>query len=127
MTKERTALPPQGDSEHGPQGLLRSGLKALGTVRDDVVKHQANVIETLLGIGKSGFSAEVVAARNFPGLELGLRKFEDVFDHRVAAAMQRLGLPSALEIQALHDQVRELRERIELLEGREKLPARRRR
>ena len=33
------------------KGLLRAGLKALGNVRDDVVKHQTNVIESLLGIG----------------------------------------------------------------------------
>ena len=34
----------------GPEALLRAGLKALGTVRDDVVKHHTKVIERLLGV-----------------------------------------------------------------------------
>ena len=42
----------------------------------------------------------------------GLRKFEDVFDQRVAAALQRLGLPSAQELQALRDEVQHLRSQL---------------
>ena len=111
-------------STKSPKGFLRAGLTALGTVRDDVVKHQTNVIESILGIGKSGLASKKAAAtRGLPALDLGLRKFEDVFDQRVAAALQRLGLPSAREVQALREQVHELLERIELLEGR-KAPAR---
>lgn len=89
------------------EGLLRAGLKALGNVRDDVVKRQNNVIEGLLGIHKTD------APRAFPGLDtFGIRKFEDVFDQRVATALQRLGMPTAEEVQALRDEVKQLREQL---------------
>ena len=76
----------EGDN---PRGLLRGGLKALGNVRDDVVMHQANVIETLLGLGKGGglSGGEAAAPRGFPGLDIGLRRFVNVFYQRVAAAV----------------------------------------
>ncbi|WP_432728018.1 phasin family protein [Variovorax sp. W6] len=92
------------------EGLLRAGLKALDNVRNDVAKRQANVIEGLLGIGQG----------KVPGLGLdsfGIRKFEDVFDQRVATAMQRLGMPDAEQVQALRDEVARLRERVAQLEG----------
>lgn len=90
--------------------LLRAGLKALDNVRNDVAKRQANVIEGLLGIGHG----------KVPSLGLdsfGIRKFEDVFDQRVATALQRLGIPGAGEVQALRDEVAQLRERVAQLEG----------
>lgn len=90
------------------EGLLRAGLKALDTVRHDVAKRQANVIEGLLGIRQG----------KVPSLDsFGIRKFEDVFDQRVATAMQRLGMPGAQEVQALRDEVAQLRERVAQLEG----------
>ena len=92
------------------EGLLRAGLKALDNVRNDVAKRQANVIEGLLGIGQG----------KVPGLGLdsfGIRKFEDVFDQRVATALQRLGMPDAAEVQALRDEVAQLRERVAQLEA----------
>ena len=90
--------------------LLRAGLKALDNVRNDVAKRQANVIEGLLGIGQG----------KVPSLGLdsfGIRKFEDVFDQRVASALQRLGMPDAAEVQALRDEVAQLRERVAQLEA----------
>ncbi|MDM0010344.1 phasin family protein [Variovorax sp. J22G73] len=90
------------------EGLLRAGLKALDTVRNDVAKRQANVIEGLLGIRQG----------KVPSLDsFGIRKFEDVFDQRVATALERLGLPNAQEVQALRDEVAQLRERVAQLEG----------
>ena len=75
----------------------------------DVVKRQTHVIESLLGVR----AAEELKARAFPGLDnFGFRKFEDVFDQRVATALERLGMPSAQEIEALRDEVRELREQL---------------
>ena len=101
-------------SQGGSQGLLRAGLKALGQVRDDVVKRQTNVIESLLGIGQPRGGAP---ARGF-GLEsFGIRKFEDVFDQRVATALQRLGMPTAQEIQELREQMRLLLEHLERIES----------
>ncbi len=94
--------------------LLRAGLKALGNVRDDVVKRQTNVIEGLLGIQPKGDAAPV---RGFPSLDsFGIRKFEDVFDQRVATALQRLGMPTLHEVQALRDEVRELREQLDRID-----------
>lgn len=88
--------------------LLRAGLKALDTVRNDVAKRQANVIEGLLGIRQG----------KVPSLDsFGIRKFEDVFDQRVATALERLGMPGAQEVQALRDEVARLRERVAQLEG----------
>ncbi|MGF6349505.1 phasin family protein [Variovorax sp. W2I14] len=109
--KKTTAAAP-GKAE----GLLRAGLKALDTVRNDVAKRQANVIEGLLGIGQGkvdAASAKAALTRGFPSLDsFGIRKFEDVFDQRVATALQRLGMPSAEEVQALRDEVTHLRERL---------------
>lgn len=96
------------------EGLLRAGLKALDNVRNDVAKRQANVIEGLLGIGQG----------KVPGLDgFGIRKFEDVFDQRVATALQRLGIPGADEVRALRDEVAQLRERVAQLEGTAAAPA----
>ena len=116
-----------GKQAIGAEGLLRAGLKVLGNVRDDVAKRQANVIEGLLGIGQgkpdAGGAAKAAAPRGFPGLDsFGLRKFEDVFDQRVATALQRLGMPSAEEVQALREEVVRLRERLAQLEPRNASP-----
>jgi hypothetical protein len=98
----------------GAQGLLRAGLKALGNVRDDVVKRQTNVIENLLGIGQPKGDG---APRGFALESFGMRKFEDVFDQRVATALQRLGMPTAQEIQELRDQMKRLLEHLERIES----------
>ncbi len=115
--KKKTSAAPA--KEAGAQGLLRAGLKALGNVRNDVVKRQANVIDSLLGNAQPKPDAP---ARGVAGLDsFGIRKFEDVFDQRVATAMQRLGMPSALEIQELREQMRLLLEHLERIEsGRRK-------
>ena len=110
-----------GKKAVGAEGLLRAGLKVLGNVRDDVAKRQANVIEGLLGIGQGrldpAVGAKAAVPRGFPSLDsFGLRKFEDVFDQRVATALQRLGMPSAEEVQALREEVIRLRERLAQLE-----------
>ena len=98
----------------GAQGLLRAGLKALGNVRDDVVKRQTNVIESLLGIGQPKADG---APRGFALESFGIRKFEDVFDQRVATALQRLGMPTAQEIQELREQMKRLLEHLERIES----------
>jgi hypothetical protein len=108
----------------GAEGLLRAGLKALGNVRNDVVKRQTNVIEGLLGIHKGDASANGPAVpRGFAGLDaFGIRKFEDVFDQRVATALQRLGMPAAQELQALRDEVQQLRDEVQQLREQLALP-----
>ena len=117
------AKAPAADTAAGTnkaEALLRAGLKALDNVRSDVAKRQANVIEGLLGIGQGKVDpagAKAALTRGFPSLDtFGIRKFEDVFDQRVATALQRLGMPSADEVQALRDEVAQLRERLATLE-----------
>jgi hypothetical protein len=108
----------------GAKGLLRAGLKALDDVRNDVVKRQTNVIESLLGI-KAPDKGDAAPTRGFTGLDnFGIRKFEEVFDQRVATSLQRLGMPSAQEIQALREQMAKLLEHFERTERAE--PGRRR-
>ena len=106
---KKTPKTPKAPEPGKAEGLLRAGLKALDTVRNDVAKRQANVIEGLLGIRQG----------KVPSLDsFGIRKFEDVFDQRVATALQRLGMPSAEEVQALREDVIRLRERLAQLEPR---------
>ena len=108
--REATAAKKAG----GAKGLLRAGLQALGNVHNDVVKRQSHVIESLLGVR----AAEELKARAFPGLDsFGFRKFEDVFDQRVATALERLGMPSGEEIEALREEVRQLRAQLDSLQG----------
>lgn len=110
------AVQPAGKAE-GAEALLRAGLKALGNVRNDVVKHHTNAIERLLGIQRDAGGDRPAAPLGFGGLDtFGLRKFEDVFDQRVATALQRLGLPSAQELQALRDEVQQLRAQLDALQ-----------
>ena len=105
-------------AEPAPQrNLLRAGLKALGTVRDDVVQHQSRIFESLLGIDpKQSWPAIGRAAAGKAEEAFGLRKFEAVFDQRVAHALERMGMPSAPALQALIDQVTELNQTLRRLE-----------
>lgn len=90
------------------EALLRAGLKALGEARE----RQSRVVETLLGIPSGGTSTPRPAAKtalDSLGDTLGFRKLEDVFDQRIAAALERLGMPTAEEFAALREEVRQLR------------------
>jgi hypothetical protein len=108
---------------------LRAGLKALGKVRDDVVQHQSRVFEAILGIepgaGWSGLVKRDTAAAKLAQEALGLRKFEAVFDQRVASALERMGMPTIDALQALGDEVAALRAEVAALRAR--LPAEARR
>ena len=108
---------------------LRAGLKALGKVRDDVVQHQSRVFEAILGIepgaGWSGLVKRDTAAAKLAQEALGLRKFEAVFDQRVASALERMGMPTIEALQALGDEVAALRAEVAALRAR--LPAEARR
>ena len=108
---------------------LRAGLKALGKVRDDVVQHQSRVFEAILGIepgaGWSGLVKRDTAAAKLAQEALGLRKFEAVFDQRVASALERMGMPTIEALQALGDEVAALRADVAALRAR--LPAEARR
>lgn len=127
VPRKRTARPASaapapdaaGNDAPASAGLWRAGLKALDTVRQDVTRRHTNVIETLLGIAPARPETEgKPAPRSFPGLEaLGLRKFEDVFDQRVAAALERLGVPSRDEVETLRARLDEALAQLERLQG----------
>lgn len=129
QAKPDAAKPEESPPETAGEGLLRASLQALGNVRNDVAKHQSNLLEHLLGFvpGKGlHIDSSAMNAFAFPGLEgLGLRKFEDVFDQRIAAALRRLGMPSTEEWQALRQEVERLRAELEQLKSEP--PAKRRR
>ncbi|MEO5738287.1 MAG: phasin family protein [Variovorax sp.] len=113
--RARAAAEPVAAAQKGNKGeaLLRAGLKALGEVRDGVVQRQTRVVETLLGMPAAPRTAPRTApktALDSLGDSLGFRKLEDVFDQRIAAALGRLGIPSAEEFAALREQVRTLLE-----------------
>ena len=116
LAAKKRALPA---AEPAPKrNLLRAGLKALGTVRDDVVQQQSRIFESLLGIDpKQSWPAIGRAAADKAEEAFGLRKFEAVFDQRVAHALERMGMPSAPALQALIDQVTELNQTLRRLEA----------
>ena len=127
------AVPPAGadvGTEAGKANLLRAGLKALGNVRDDVVQHQSRVFEAILGIDPaqawSGLVRRDAAASKPAGATkaaaeaFGLRKFEAVFDQRVASALERMGMPSAETLKALTDEVAALKKELHSLKAARK-------
>jgi hypothetical protein len=104
-------------TEAAKPNLLRAGLKALGNVGNDVVQHQSRVFEAILGIDPSqawsgllkrdGVGAKPAqdAATAMAAEPVGLRKFEAVFDQRVASALERIGMPSLKAVKALEREV----------------------
>jgi Poly(hydroxyalcanoate) granule associated protein (phasin) len=108
-------------TEAAKPNLLRAGLKALGNVRDDVVQHQSRVFEAILGIdpahGWSSLIKRDAAAVKGVQEALGLRKFEAVFDQRVAHALERIGMPSIEALQALTEEVAALKAELRRLKA----------
>jgi len=103
------AREPATNTSGGPgENLLTVGLKVLGDARD----HQNRVVESLLGIPKGTPTGTRPASKKTPldtlGDTLGFRKLEDVFDQRIAAALVRLGIPTAEELASLRRQVDQL-------------------
>ncbi len=101
--------------------LLRAGLKALGNARDEVVQRQSRVFEVLLGIepgqGWAGLVKRDAAIKKAAQEAFGLRKFEAVFDERVAHALERMGMPSIEALQALTEEVAALKAELRSLKA----------
>ena len=87
-------VPPQTTAA----AMLESGMKALERARKSA---------------ENGPAAKVVASLIDP---FGFRKLEDVFDQRVASALERLGQPSPEVLMALIEEIQSLRARVEQLE-----------
>ena len=101
--------------------LLRAGLQALDKARNDVAERQSRVFEAILGFEPAQGLSNLVG-REVPGAKvaaeaLGLRKFEAVFDQRVAHALDRMGQPSAEALRALVDEVAALKEEVRSLKA----------
>ena len=129
LPRARKVEPPiasPASADTAKPGPLRAGLKALGKVRDDVVQHQSRVFEALLGIepgaGWSGLVKRDTAAGRLAQDALGLRKFEAVFDQRVASALERLGMPNLEALQALGDEVAALKAEVAALKAASAAP-----
>jgi hypothetical protein len=101
--------------------LLRAGLDKLGGVCDDVMHRQSRVFEAILGIEPGqGWSRLVeldAAAERAAHEAFGLRKFQAVFDQRVARALERMGMPSFEALQALTDEVAMLKAELRSLKA----------
>jgi hypothetical protein len=100
----------------GAKGLLRAGLKALNDVRDDVITRQSRVFEALLGIDTSQIASRT--PKEWKLLQAGedasgVQKFEEVFDQRVARALERLGMPSPQALSALCQQLEAINEHLQ--------------
>jgi len=110
---------PEPTPESGKPNLIRAGLQALDKARQDVAQRQSRVFEAILGLepaqslgAREGGTAAKLAADAF-----GLRKFEAVFDQRVAHALERMGMPSADALKALTDEVAALKEEVRSLKA----------
>ena len=104
------------------KNLLAAGFKALTNVHEEAVTRQSRVFESLLGIHAGRDSATPAAGDATSPLAValdpfGFRKFEDVFDQRVARALANLGIVSAEEFAALRAEVEQLRARVARLEA----------
>jgi len=112
----------QPEADAAKPNPLRAGLKALGKVRDDVVQHQSRVFEAILGIepgtGWGGLVKRDASAAKVAQEALGLRKFEAVFDQRVASALERMGMPSLEALQAMRDELDTLRAEVAALKAK---------
>lgn len=94
------AHPPKA-SESGAASVLEAGIKALTLAKERTTTGAGNVVASLMD-------------------PFGFRKLEEVFDQRVASALERLGVPSAKTLADLVDRMEQLCERVERLEAARK-------
>jgi hypothetical protein len=107
------------------KNIVSAGIKAISNAGEEAIARHSRVFETLLGIGPKAASQEgsrepqpasnPLAAALDP---FGFRKFEDVFDQRVARALENLGAPTVEAFAALTAEVERLRATVAALEAR---------
>jgi Poly(hydroxyalcanoate) granule associated protein (phasin) len=115
--RKRTAAAAEPVAQVTPEAakpnLIRAGLNALDKARQDVAQRQSRVFEAILGLEPAqGLAAREGAASKIAAEAFGLRKFEAVFDQRVAHALERMGVPSVEALKALTDEVAALKEEV---------------
>jgi Poly(hydroxyalcanoate) granule associated protein (phasin) len=107
----------QATPEAAKPNLIRAGLNALDKARQDVAQRQSRVFEAILGLEPAQGLAAREGASKLAAEAFGLRKFEAVFDQRVAHALERMGVPSAEALKALTDEVAALKEEVRSLKA----------
>ena len=122
-SKSATAAPETEKVLAAPQApraknILTAGIKALANAHGEAVARQSRVFESLLGLGQNRDvdAGSADQALSVPALDpFGFKKFEDVFDQRVARTIERLGLPSAQAFADLTAEIEQLREEVSRL------------
>ena len=100
--------------------MLRKGLKALGSLRDDVVQHQSRVFQAILGVEPEPRWSRLIqgdAASGEKRAGSGSGRFEAIFDQRIAQALTHLGVPDPAVLRALVDEVSALRAELDELKA----------
>ncbi len=112
--------PPKVESAPPPRAsknILSAGIKALTSVHEEAVARQSRVFESLLGLGPRPAATPAAPEAATTLDPFGFKKFEDVFDQRVARALQHLGVPTAEAVSRLTEEVERLRETVAKLEA----------
>ncbi len=110
------------DAKPATKNMLVAGFRAITDAHQEALARQRGVFESLLGLGGPRESDAPSAERESPLATgaidpFGFRKFEDVFDQRVARALERLEWPTPEAHTALRDEVDALRTRVAALEA----------
>jgi hypothetical protein len=123
-----TAGQTRSDAPSKPaKNILTAGIKALTHAHEEAVARQSRVFESLLGLGpRTAEAAEAPSAAATTLDPFGFRKFEDVFDQRVARALQNLQVPTAQAFADLTAEVERLRHAVATLEEQAQKPAQKR-
>ena len=96
-----------------PKNILTAGIKALTNAHEEAVARQSRVFESLLGLkGLVPNRDDVAKPVSSPLDPFGFKKFEDVFDQRVARAMLHLGVPTAEVVERLETELAALRDEV---------------
>ena len=102
------------------KNILTAGIKALTNAHEEAVARQSRVFESLLGLGARREATTEKSAAPLAATTLdpfGFKKFEDVFDQRVARAMGHIGVPTAEAFAELKAEVESLRATVARLEA----------
>jgi hypothetical protein len=122
---KKTAARKVGAAPRASKNIISAGIKALTNVHEEAIARQSRVFESILGLNTkrepSGPSNEKTPNPLTAALDpFGFRKFEDVFDQRVARALENLGVPTAQAFADLQAEVAGLRAKIAALEAKKR-------
>ena len=107
------------EAPRATKNILTAGIKALANAHTEVVARQSRVFESLLGLGQPrDANAGDTGGKSTSAVDpFGFKKFEDVFDQRVARTLQRLGVPSAQTLADMHAELERLSDEVARLKA----------